>query len=177
MHKSNLTGGKSHKRYKKHRVVDDTIKTELLLRGKNQVYAVVKNKSGGSRLAVLCSDDVMRSAIIPGKFYKKVWFNEYDLLLCELNTGGKDEQCYITHKYTNKDAMRLKTLGHITFECISNGTGQEEELEETKKDINDMFPPSSEEEEEEPILNNINHKNNSEDSIEDSSESIDIHKL
>ncbi len=172
MHKSNQTGGKSHKRYKKHRVVDDTIKTELLLCKKNQVYAVVKSKSGGSRLSVMCSDNIIRSAIIPGKFYKKIWFNEYDLLICELNIGGNDNQCYITHKYTIKDAVRLKNLGHVTFDCISDAIMEVDDDGKLQKNINDMYPTSSESE----SYSNDDKKMSISES-DDSSESIDINKL
>ncbi len=172
MHKSNQTGGKSHKRYKKHRVVDDTIKTELLVCKKNQLYAVVKSKSGGSRLSVLCSDNIIRSAIIPGKFYKKIWFNEYDLLICELNIGGNDNQCYITHKYTIKDAIRLKNLGHVTFDCISDAVMEDEKDSDSKRNINDMYPTSSESESE-----SNDAKDMSISESDESSDSIDIKKL
>ena len=149
MNKSNVRGGKSHKRFKKHRPDEVTVQPQLQLCDKGQVYALVKSRNGGSRLQVECSDGISRSAIIPGKFYKKVWFNQYDLTLCDLNIGGDDKQCYVVHKYTIKDAVKLKNLGKVTFEAISTlvSTVDEDEDGETKKDIKDMFPQSDDEEE------------------------------
>lgn len=170
MKKSNQTGGKNHKKYKKVAASEEP-KQILRLADKYQVYAIVKKKCGGSRLSVLCSDDKLRSAIIPGKMYKKVWFNEYDIILCDLNTGGDDKQCYITHKYTAKDAAKLKELNHITFEEV--GSHFEEQKEEEKKSHKDMFPHSSSEEDK-PL--NYNHIKE-ESSVDESSESIDLNKL
>lgn len=166
MKKSNQTGGKNHKKYKKNTTVE--VEYKLLLADKCQVYAIVQKKLGGTRVSVLCSDDKIRSAIIPGKFYKKVYVNENDIVLCDLNIGGDDKQCYITHKYYPKDASKLKHLGHITFENV--GEFQQNEEKEAKQSHRDMFPPSSSEED------TININQNNIDS-EDSSESIDLNKL
>lgn len=169
MKKSNQTGGKNHKKYKKNN--NEAPKEKVLklipLNDKTQVYAIVKKKQGGSRITVLCSDNITRSAIIPGKMYKKVWFNENDVILCDLNMGT-DNLCYITHKYTGKEASKLKDMGHINFEEV--GSYFEQEEEEKKEHVN-MFPKS--ESDDEPI--NYNHIKD--ESIEDSSESIDLQKL
>jgi len=167
MKKSNHIGGKNHKKYKKHTASED--KPTLLLKTPFQVYAIVKTKQGGTRISVLCSDDITRSAIIPGKFYKKVWFNQNDLVLCDLNVGGNDQQCYITHKYTAKEATQLKQLGHIQFENVSDFMIQEQHNKKHSQPIRDMFPHSSSESLEECI---INHPIS-----EESSESVDIKKL
>lgn len=117
MARSNLTGGKHHKKGKKKRAIVDTVKEKKMeTAANNQVYALVKKKFGGSRLLVSCSDDKERSAIIPGKFFKKIWLNVGDLLLCDLNLGNDDSLCYIIHKYTIKDANKLKSQGKISFD-------------------------------------------------------------
>jgi initiation factor 1A len=161
MKKSNQTGGKNHKKYKKNAV---EVEYKLVLAGKFQVYAIVQKKLGGTRVSVLCSDDRIRSAIIPGKFYKKVYMNENDIVLCDLNVGGNDDQCYIAHKYFPKDATRLKHMGHITFANV--GDFHDNVQKEAKQSHQDMFPHSSSED----------VSNETEDS-EESSESIDINKL
>jgi initiation factor 1A len=171
MKKSNQTGGKNHKKYKKNNTVE--VEHKLLLADQYQVYAIVQKKLGGTRVSVLCSDDIIRSAIIPGKFYKKVYMNENDIVLCDLNKGGDDKQCYITHKYYPKDATKLKHLGHITFENV--GEFQQTHQEEAKLSHRDMFPPSSSEED--MIDNDINHDHSYDISDEISSESIDLGKL
>jgi initiation factor 1A len=110
----NLTGGKYHKR-KKNKPVQTDVQDKITFASSNQVYAIVKKKFGGSRLDVDCSDGIPRSALIPGKFFKREWMSPGDILLCELDPT-KDASCYIMHKYTPKNANTLRSLGKINFE-------------------------------------------------------------
>lgn len=122
----NLLGGKKAKRGKNHVQAVSSSK-KLVLAEDGQVYCKVLKKQGGSRLLVSCSDGEERSAIIPGRFRKKVWMNPDDYVLCELNATGNDDECYIIHKYSPADVSRLvseqvispveKTDNeHLTFE-------------------------------------------------------------
>ena len=121
MPRSNLTGGKHHKKGKKKRPDNNPVSDNRVeLAGESQVYALVKAKCGGNRLNVECSDGKVRSASIPGKFFKKVWMNAGDIILCDLNIGSDDSLCYIVHKYTSKDASMLKSQGKITFEVLED---------------------------------------------------------
>lgn len=121
MPRSNVTGGKHHKKGKKHRgPIDVKQDNRIEHAGMNQVYALIKKKVGGSRLHVECSDGKDRSGLIPGKFFKKVWMNIGDIVLCDLNVGSDDSLCYIIHKYTNRDANILKSQGKITFDVAED---------------------------------------------------------
>ena len=122
MHKSNLTGGKHHKKGKKKKPINN-IEQKLETANSTQVYAIAKKKLGGRRLEIECSDTKIRSAIIPGKLYKKIWINIGDIILCDLNIGGVDDICYITHKYNPKDANILKRQGLINFEIMDETPG------------------------------------------------------
>ena len=166
MPRSNTTGGKFHKKGKKHRGVITNTDNKIEYAGANQVYALVKKKIGGSRLVLECSDGKERSGIIPGKFFKKIWMNVGDILLCELNTGGDDSMCYINHKYTSKDATILKSQGKIEFEIV-NDLPEESNYKyiediETKANI-----------QQKGTGNNTNNTNNSDNSTESSSEYSD----
>lgn len=116
----NLTGGKNAKRGKRKVKIGTGEETNLELAGKNQIYALVRKKLGGSRLLVMCSDKKERSARIPGKFFKKVWMNVGDIVLCNLNPDLTDSECYIVYKYSNKEAHHLRTEGKISFEEEEN---------------------------------------------------------
>lgn len=119
MTKSNTCGGKKHKKGKKHRDVPVVVK-KVQYAEDNQTYALVKNRLGGNRLNVECVDGKIRSAIIPGRLYKKIWLYPNDVLLCDLETTGKEDVCYVILKYNNKEISQLKMEGLINFE-IENG--------------------------------------------------------
>ena len=121
MPRSNLTGGKHHKKGKKRKPnTTQNLDNRVESAGDTQVYALVKSKPGGSRLRVECSDGKERSASIPGKFFKKLWMNVGDIILCDLNVGSDDSLCYVVHKYTNKDASVLKSQGKISFDILED---------------------------------------------------------
>jgi len=114
----NVSGGNRHKKAKNKPKQEDVPQNNRVeLAKENQIYALVKSRSGGSRLQVECSDGQKRSAIIPGKFYKKVWMNAGDIILCELKDADINS-CYVIYKYTPKEANVLKSKGHISFDVV-----------------------------------------------------------
>lgn len=123
MPKSNITGGKHHKKAKKHRETNDH-EIHLEHASENQIYASVKKRLGGTRLLVLCSDGKERSASIPGKFRRKVWMNTGDIILCNLGVDCDDTCCFVIYKYTNKEASILKSQGKIDFDIIQDKEDQ-----------------------------------------------------
>ena len=133
----NITGGSHHKHQKNRRDQGDQVDTRLEYANNKQVYAVVKKKPGGSRLVVQCSDDRERSAVIPGKFFKKVWMNVGDIVLCNLNPGSDDTECFIVYKYNKKEAKSLRDQGRIQFEL------QEESEDQAGQNDIDCFEDDS----------------------------------
>lgn len=117
MNKSNVTGGRLHKKLKKRKqVVQEDAKIILKTKDEDQIYACVERKMGGSRMMVKCSDGETRSAIIPGKLYKRVWLNPGDIVLCEVEKSNNLLVCYITYKYNEKEIAMLKSQGKINFD-------------------------------------------------------------
>lgn len=180
MYKSNQTGGKNHKKYKKQRGNNEEEENKaLMIAGKGQVYGIIKGRFGGSRLSVLCHDDVLRSAIIPGKFYKKkkYRFEQNDVLLCDLMGGGDNKLCTVTYKYTIKESRKLKHLGHIRFEEISDNYVDVEDDEDVKGPIKSMYPDSDDSgSDDDSNGGNLNNDNKLGDTDSDS-DSIDLSKL
>ena len=129
---ANIRGGKKFKKQKKKQPTIDESKIKLTLATTDQVYAMVKRKLGGKRLEVECTDGKVRNAIIPGKMYTKVWMNQYDILLCDLESG-KDDLCYIKKKYDNREANMLKSQGKINFDIENNNEDCFEEEIENKQ--------------------------------------------
>ena len=139
----NTKGGKHHKKGKKRR--EDTSGGKIVYAEQNQIYAAVSKKVGGSRILVNCSDTIDRSALIPGKMFKKVWLNEGDILLCERNPND-DTQCYILQKYSYKDASLLKSQGLISFAVVEDETNAQgydfADKDELEGNDNDYINPN-----------------------------------
>lgn len=179
MPRSNVRGGKHHKKGKKKRDVGEVRNDKVEYAGVNQIYGLVKKKFGGSRIDVECSDGKNRSAIIPGKFFKKVWINPGDILLCELNVGSDDSVCYILHKYIIKDANILKSQGKITFEVMEDKEEQGYKFTDNQRmimpqrkipDINNITNDDSSDEDDNKIKP-LNKNNNKEINIQKTQDS------
>ena len=172
----NTKGGKHHKKQKRNKgPIEDG---KIVYADEQHVYASVLKKVGGSRIMVACSDTKERSGLIPGKFFKRVWLNIGDILLCQLNLED-DSQCYIVHKYSNKHANMLKAQGKITFDVngeedndnnigygfddpeAGNNGGSNKMLDINNVKGNSYINYPSDSDEEDDIMKNTNHDNKS----------------
>ncbi|CAH6421193.1 Translation initiation factor eIF-1A [uncultured virus] len=140
---NNTRGGKKHKKGKKKKV--EEIRGPVILAENTQTYALVKRRLGGNRLEVECEDGKIRSAIIPGKLWKKIWLNFGDIILCDVESTGKDDVCYIKHKYTSKEQSILKSKGLIRFEIQNEETEIFQFEDETNKIIPQKMVPNLDE--------------------------------
>lgn len=110
----NNRGGKNYKKQKKNPEQDKQEKTPFAEK-ENMSYAQVLNRLGGDRLLIKLLDNKECQAIIPGRFYKKVWFNKDDIVLITISEYNKKD-IYIEHKYNHQDIRLLKSRKLINFE-------------------------------------------------------------
>lgn len=121
----NAKGGKNYKKNKQGAGKMKGKKTKTPYADSPELlYAQVKNKIGGDRLSIECSDGVERRGIIPGSFYKRVWINKNDILLIQMNELNTKEG-YILYKYDQNEARSLKNKGLLKFDL---GNIQEDDV-------------------------------------------------
>lgn len=180
----NKRGGKKHKRGKKTQSDTFNIKN-LIYAEKDQEYAVVLSRVGGSRLKVECTDGKIRSAIIRGKFKRRIWMNQYDIILVSIGATGKDDECYIEYKYNDREIGILKQKNLIEFDtnkddCNDNvfefeNDNENETVLETNKERNLNFDSMTDS----LSKSNSDHEiaSLSSELSQDSSDSINIHDL
>ena len=82
-----------------------------LPRGK-QVFGVIEQRLGGSRMRVKCLDGKIRICRIPGRLKRKLWIREGDLLLIEPWEFDNDKGDVI-FKYQPNQVDWLKKKGHL----------------------------------------------------------------
>jgi translation initiation factor 1A len=187
----NLRGGKGHKKGKNNTNTEQQIK--VVYAEEDQVYAMVKNKLGGKRLAVECSDGKDRIALIPGRFRKRVWMNPGDVILCSVESIGNDSICYIDRKYKNYEIGVLRNKGYIHFENLKEENIQNDDegfsfkndntpvKTNEKSGYDDMMFPDSDIEDDDVFYNpnkgmNPSKRNNDNEGSDDS-DSIDLNDL
>lgn len=84
----------------------------MLPRG-NDVFGLLEQRLGGSRMRVRCLDGKNRICRIPGKLKRKLWVREGDIVIVEPWEFGGDEKGDIIYKYSPTQVGFLKKRGHL----------------------------------------------------------------
>ena len=78
----------------------------------DQVFAVVTDMLGGSRVRLRCADGEERMGRIPGRMKFRTWIQEGDVVIAE-PWDWQDEKADVTWRYEKADADRLRDEGHL----------------------------------------------------------------
>ena len=84
-------------------------------RSKHEMFAVVKQLVGGSRVKVICEDGVSRLARIPGKMKRFARVRDGDLLIV-VGWDIQKDKADVLFRYSRTEAMTLKSRGLIPKE-------------------------------------------------------------
>ena len=79
----------------------------------NQVFGVVDQRLGGTRMNVRCLDSKMRLCRIPGRLKRRLWVREGDTVLIEPWELGGDAKGDILYKYSRAQHQWLKKKGYL----------------------------------------------------------------
>ena len=92
---------------------------ELVLPVENQVICVVEEIIGADHVKVRCLDGMARVCRIPGKFRRRVWLSEGDIVLVtpwDFQPSRGD----IAHKYDKDEVRKLLNMGVIPREFLES---------------------------------------------------------
>lgn len=81
------------------------------------MLCVVQQNLGGGFLQVLCTDEQVYKAWIPGKMRRRVWMREGDIILF-LPWGTRDMKGEVVYRYTRDEIKKLKEQGLIPEELF-----------------------------------------------------------
>ena len=78
---------------------------------RGEMFALVKELSGGSRLIAVCEDNKTRMIRIGGRFKKKLWVRQGDLLIIKKWTVQEDSKGDLVYRYVKTQREVLKRDG------------------------------------------------------------------
>lgn len=84
----NTIGGNGHKRVSKGKRRSKNPNLAVDITTGVDHYAQVQKRLGGNRLSILLDDGQEVQAVIPGKFFKKLWFNPGDFIHVRCESGN-----------------------------------------------------------------------------------------
>lgn len=79
-----------------------------------EVFGIVEQRLGGSRMSVRCLDGKNRLCRIPGRLKKFLWVRESDLVIVLPWELGGDERGDIIYKYRKSQVDLLKKRGLLS---------------------------------------------------------------
>lgn len=87
--------------------------TRVRLPRNREVFGLVQQRLGGSRMRVLCLDNKTRICRIPGRMKRSLWVRENDIVLIEPWELSGDEKGDILFKYKKNQVDFLRRKGHL----------------------------------------------------------------
>lgn len=103
-------------RKKEEEAMQEKIQEEIsrikLPRGR-QVFGILEQRLGASRLRVRCLDGKSRVCRIPGRLKRKLWVREGDIVITEPWEFSGDERGDVLYKYTKSQVQFLKRKGYL----------------------------------------------------------------
>ena len=79
----------------------------------NQIFGVIEQRLGASRMRVRCLDGKTRICRIPGRLTRKLWVREGDIVIVEPWEFGGDGKGDIVYKYSPTQLVFLKKKGYL----------------------------------------------------------------
>jgi translation initiation factor 1A len=86
-----------------------------LPRGK-EVLGILEQRLGASRMMVKCFDGKSRVCRVPGRFKRRLWLREGDIVLVEPWQYESDKKGDVIYKYSKAAVEWLKKRGYVKIE-------------------------------------------------------------
>lgn len=80
---------------------------------KDQMFAVVEQRLGYNKMYVRCQDGRVRIGRVPGRYSRRLWIREGDLVLIELWQIEREKKCDIIYRYTGAQKAVLDRKGAL----------------------------------------------------------------
>ncbi|MFH1053519.1 MAG: translation initiation factor eIF-1A [Candidatus Woesearchaeota archaeon] len=78
-----------------------------------EVFGLLEQRLGASRLRVKCFDSKTRVCRIPGRLKRRLWVREGDIVIIEPWEFGGDDKGDVIYKYTKNQVQFLKNKGYL----------------------------------------------------------------
>jgi len=108
---------------KKRKGLEDEKPKEAPLPGEGTLVCVVEKLLGGDYLLARCSDGTRRVTRIPGKYRRRLWVKEGDVVLVAPWDLKPDSKCDLVYRYTFDEAKRLAEKGLLPRSVVEGAEG------------------------------------------------------
>lgn len=93
---------------------------ELVLPGEGEILCIVERLVGAEHLIARCADGKSRMCRIPGRFKRRMWIREGDVILV-VPWEFDDKKADVVHRYFPDEARQLVEKGVVSPEFLEGG--------------------------------------------------------
>ncbi len=94
------------------------MRAQLPYKPRGEMFAIVTDITGGSRMKAFCEDDKHRMVRIPGRLKKKMWCRVNDIIIIKKWTVQSDEKGDLVYRYRPTEREVLKRKGLVPDKLI-----------------------------------------------------------
>ncbi|MEK6887196.1 MAG: translation initiation factor eIF-1A [Nanoarchaeota archaeon] len=87
--------------------------TRIKIPRDREIFGIVEQRCGASRMIVKCLDGKTRNCRIPGRLKRSLWVREGDVVIVEPWEYGGDAKGDIVYKYTKTQVSYLRNKGQL----------------------------------------------------------------
>ncbi len=88
--------------------------SRIMIPRDREVFGIVEQRVGGSRMLVKCFDGKTRNCRIPGRLKRKLWVREGDVVIIEPWEFDGEHKGDLIYKYTSTQVNFLKNKGYLS---------------------------------------------------------------
>ena len=94
---------------------------ELVEPGEGEILCIVERMLGAEHLLARCVDGKTRLCRIPGRFKKRMWIREGDVILVVPWEFQGDRKADVVHRYLGDEVRQLVEKGYLPPDFLEGG--------------------------------------------------------
>ena len=94
------------------------IRARVPTRDKGEMFAVVEQRLGYNKMYVRCEDGRIRIGRVPGRYARRLWIKEGDLVIVEPWPIQGDKKCDIVYRYTPAQIEWLRSKNLLPSDLL-----------------------------------------------------------
>ncbi len=92
---------------------EEIVRARLPNEKEGEVLGIIESRLGFGRLNVICADKKIRVCRVPGKYRKRLWLREGDVVIVKKWQIQGDERGDVIYKYRKAEVAWLEREGYL----------------------------------------------------------------
>lgn len=78
-----------------------------------ELFGMIESRLGFGRMNIICADGKTRIGVVPGKYKRRLWLREGDIIIIKPWEYEGDKKCNILYKYKKAHVAFLRNKNYL----------------------------------------------------------------